>query len=97
MKSEFWQEIIGNVYTQRRSNTRFVYVIILILVALIILSCCTAIILESIKTEKIALDYFSGISDVIYAVAILIICAGIPKVASDEVQRRHFKKEDNKK
>jgi hypothetical protein len=41
---------------------------------------------ESIKTGKIAIDYFTGIAQVILASAILVIVVGTAKILSDKPQ-----------
>jgi len=84
---DFILQLISNVYTQRISSTRFAYFATIILVIILILSCCFAIIFESLKADKIAFDYFTGIAEVILSAAALVICAGIPKTMSDRFQK----------
>ena len=66
------------------SCTRFIYFLINIVAVVLVLSCCFAIVYESIKTGKIAIDYFTGIAQVILASAILVIVVGTAKILSDK-------------
>jgi len=83
------------------SSTRAIYVLVNLLAAMIILciviGCTAVMILEALKPQPIQLDYFVGMGDLIYksilAASVLILFAGITKVATDKIETQSDKKE----
>ena len=79
------------------SCTRFVYFLVNIIAAILVLSCSFAIVYESIKTGKIAIDYFTGIAQVILASAVLVLIVGTAKALSDKPNTNKNLKYGNEK
>ena len=86
---EFFKEMLSSTLTGRISSTRFAYITIIVLVILIIATCCFVMFWDTLKNEKNTFDYFSGIAEVILASAALVLCAGIPKSVSDKFQKKN--------
>lgn len=83
------------------SSTRAIYLLVNILAAMIILciviGCTVVMILEALKPQPIQLDYFVGMGDLIYksilSASVLILFAGLTKVATDKIEAQSEKKE----
>jgi len=73
----------------RESSTRFAYFAIIIAVLLVILACVFVIILDSLKPAKVSFDFFTGIAEIIFACAGLVIAAGIPKALTDFSKKKN--------
>jgi hypothetical protein len=84
-------QLLSNNETQRVSSTRFAYFAIIILVILIIFTCCFVMFWDTLKQDKNTFDYFTGIAEVILAGAALVLCAGIPKALCDKFQNKEEK------
>jgi hypothetical protein len=90
---DFLIQMLSNSSTQRVSSTRFAYFSIIILVIVLVLSCCFVMIFDVLKPERTMFDFFTGIAEVILAAAALVLCAGVPKALSDKFQNNKNKEE----
>jgi len=80
------KEFIVNMLssTDKPSSTRFAYFAIIVLAIFVVLSCCFVMIYDTMKPDHTTFDFFTGIAEVIFASAVLVLCAGIPKAFSDK-------------
>jgi len=83
-----FDELITNAYTKRKSSTRAAYLICIVLAVLIVFGVLTVMIIDTVKDGRICVDYFSGLSQILYIAPALILAAGIPKTLSDKFQKK---------
>jgi uncharacterized membrane protein len=68
------------------SSSRIVLISIGTVVVLFLLACIAVMIIDTIKEGRIQTNYFSGIAEIIGALAILLGAAGFTKNLSDKWQ-----------
>ena len=68
------------------SSTRISLIIAVLLTVIVVITCCFVMIYDTIKSEQITLDYFTGIAAVIGSTSVLIGSAGMTKAFSDKFQ-----------
>ena len=66
------------------SSTRFIYFLINIIASIIVIACGFVMIFETLKPEKTNFDYFTGLSQIIFACAGMMAFAGATKVITDK-------------
>jgi len=81
-----FDELITNAYTKRKSSTRAAYLIVITLSAVVVLTCMTVMIVDVFKEGRICVDYFEGISKILWVAVGLITAAGSIKTVSDRFQ-----------
>ena len=68
------------------SSTRISLIIAVLLTITVVFTCCFVMIYDTIRSEQITIDYFTGIAAVIGSTSVLVGSAGMTKAYSDKFQ-----------